>query len=192
MASQSQVNYLQRLCRAGKVIRETNLFRLYFCCSHGHMIFWLVSEGDVTNCHQPAAAQLRWFNTVQVWHVTDPPHLPLVTNFSRRCQVLLLWICDVSRKGRCQILTINFSQNVTKPSKGISYPVGDLSRRFTKLKLTGSCACTLHSNPILPTDDSNDLLWLVACISQTGHQCFPACFLSSYCGDYCGDFWRLP
>ena len=30
----------------------------------------------------------------------------------------------------------NFSQNVTEPYKGISYPVGDLCRRFTKL--TGS------------------------------------------------------
>ena len=36
----------------------------------------------------------------------------------------------------------NFSQNVTEPSKRISYPVGDLFRCFTKL--TGPCAYTLH------------------------------------------------
>ena len=62
-------------------------------------------------------------------------------------------------KGRRQNslpLTTNFSQNVTEPSKGISYPVGDLCRCFTKL--TGSCAYTLHSNPIPPTDCTNDLL----------------------------------
>ena len=47
-------------------------------------------------------------------------------------------------------LTTNFSQNVTEPSKGISYPVGDLCRHFTKL--TGPCAYALHSNLIPPTD----------------------------------------
>ena len=45
-------------------------------------------------------------------------------------------------------LTTNFSQNDTEPSKGISYPVADLCRHFTKL--TGPCAYTLHSNPIPP------------------------------------------
>ena len=58
-----------------------------------------------------------------------------------------------SIKGRCQNslpLTTNFSQNITEPSKGISYPVGDLCRRLTKL--TGPCAYTSHSNLIPPTD----------------------------------------
>ena len=40
-------------------------------------------------------------------------------------------------------LTTNFSPNVTEPSQGISYPVGVLCRRFTKL--TGSCAYTLKN-----------------------------------------------
>ena len=53
-------------------------------------------------------------------------------------------------------LTTNFSQNVAEPSKGISYPVGDLCRRFTKL--IGPGAYTLHSNPITPTDGTNVLL----------------------------------
>ena len=71
-------------------------------------------------------------------------------------------------------LVTNFSQNITEPSKGISYPVSDLCWRFTKL--TGSSDYTLHNNPMPPTDGTNGLLSLVAYISQTGHQCFPACF----------------
>ena len=43
-------------------------------------------------------------------------------------------------------LTTNFSQKLTQPFEGISYPVGDLCRRFTKL--TQSSAYTLHSNLI--------------------------------------------
>ena len=61
--------------------------------------------------------------------------------------------------GRCQNsvpLTTNFSQIVTESSKGISYPVGDLCRRFTKL--TGPFAYTSHSNPIPPTDGTNCIL----------------------------------
>ena len=84
---------------------------------------------------------------------------------------------DMKIKGRRQNslrLTTNFSQNVTEPSKGISYSVSDLCRQFTKL--TGPCVYTLHSNPIPQTDGTNGLLRLVAYISQTGHQCFPACF----------------
>ena len=46
------------------------------------------------------------------------------------------------------LLTTNFSQNVTEPSKGISYPVGDLCRHFTKI--IGPCPYTLHSNQIYP------------------------------------------
>ena len=53
-------------------------------------------------------------------------------------------------------LTTNFPQKLTQPSKGISYPVGDLCRHFTKL--TGPCAYTLHSKPIPPTDGTNGLL----------------------------------
>ena len=64
-----------------------------------------------------------------------------------------------SAKGRHENslpLTTNFSQNVTEPYEGISYPVGDLCRRFTKQ--TGPCALTLHGNPIAPTDVTNVLL----------------------------------
>ena len=64
-----------------------------------------------------------------------------------------------SIKGRRQnscLLTTNFSQNVTEPSKRISYPVGDLFRHFTKL--TGSSAYTLHGNLIPQTDGTNGLL----------------------------------
>ena len=43
-------------------------------------------------------------------------------------------------------LTTNFSQKLTQPSKRISYPIGDLCRRFTKQTLPS--AYTLHSNPI--------------------------------------------
>ena len=43
-------------------------------------------------------------------------------------------------------LSTNFSHNVTEPSTGISYPIGDLCQRFTKL--TRPCAYTLHSSPI--------------------------------------------
>ena len=55
----------------------------------------------------------------------------------------------VRYKGRRQNslpLTTNCSRNVTEPYKGISYPVGDLCRHFTKL--TGSSANTLQSNLI--------------------------------------------
>ena len=86
-------------------------------------------------------------------------------------------------KGRHQnslSLTTNFSQNATEPIKVISYPVGHLCRRFTKL--TGPCTCTLYSNPIPPTNGKNGLLCLVAYILQTGHQCFPACFCHSTVG----------
>ena len=52
-------------------------------------------------------------------------------------------------KGRRQNsfpLTTNCSQNLTAPSKGISYSVCNLCLHFTKL--TGPIAYTLHSNPI--------------------------------------------
>ena len=52
-------------------------------------------------------------------------------------------------------LTTNLSQNLT-PSKGMSYPVGDLYRHFTKLTLPSDY--TLHSNPIPLTDGTNGLL----------------------------------
>ena len=48
-----------------------------------------------------------------------------------------------------------------EPPTGISYPVGDLCRHFTKL--TWPSAYTLHSDPT----------------PQTGHQCFQACFCHS-------------
>ena len=93
------------------------------------------------------------------------------------CYILILRGCSICRglspnRGRdsvCQstliikgkhknslTLTTNFSQNVTEPSKGISYPVGDLCLDFTKL--TGSSAYTLYSNLIPPTDGTNGLL----------------------------------
>ena len=98
---------------------------------------------------------------------------------------ILATLADIDHKGRHQNslpLTTNVSQNVTEPSEGISYPVGDLCRRFTKL--TGSSAYTLHSNPIPPTDGTNGLLWLVAYVSQTGQQCFPACFCHPTVGNF--------
>ena len=79
-------------------------------------------------------------------------------------------------------ITTNFSQNVTEPSRGISYPVDDLCRCFTKL--TGPCAYTLHSNLIPSTDGTNGLLWLVAYISQTGHQCFQTRFCHPTVGNF--------
>ena len=79
-------------------------------------------------------------------------------------------------------LTKNFSQKLTQPSKGISYPVGDFCRRFTKWTLPS--AYTLHSNAIPETDGTNGFFLLVADISQTGQQCFTNMFLSSYCWEF--------
>ena len=53
-------------------------------------------------------------------------------------------------------------------------------------KLTGPSAYTLHSNPILATDGTNGLLWLVTYISQTGHQSFPACLCHPTVGNVYG------
>ena len=94
--------------------------------------------------------------------------------YSDRCIIGPLGVIIKGRHQNSLPLTTNFSQNVTEPSKGTSYSVGDLCLHFTKL--TGSSAYTLHSNPIPPTDGTNGLLWLVSYISQTGHQCLPACF----------------
>ena len=77
-------------------------------------------------------------------------------------------------KGRRQNslpLTTNFSQNVSEPSKGISYPVGDLCQRLKKM--IGSSAYRLHSNLIPQTDGTNDK---VTCRIHFTNQCFPACF----------------
>ena len=49
--------------------------------------------------------------------------------------VSLLKVCGEARHQNYLPLTTNLSQNVTEPSKGISYPVGDLYRLFTKLCL---------------------------------------------------------
>ena len=78
-------------------------------------------------------------------------------NFMKR-KTRCLCVCgdDLCFKGRHQNslpLTTNVSQKLTQPSKGISYPVGDLCRCFTKL--TGSSAYTLHSNLLPPTDGTN-------------------------------------
>ena len=97
----------------------------------------------------------------------------------------LLHSFDVSKtavviKGRCQNslpLTTNFSQKLTQPSKGISYPVGDLCGRFTKLTLP--CAYTLHGNQIPSTDGTNGLLL------HTYHKhVSPACFCHSIVGNF--------
>ena len=53
-------------------------------------------------------------------------------------------------------LTTNISQKCIEPSKGISYPVGDLYRFFTKL--TKPSLYILHSTLIPPTDGTNGLL----------------------------------
>ena len=42
----------------------------------------------------------------------------------------------------------------------------------------------LHSNLIPPKDGTNGLLCLVAYISQTGCQCFPACFCDPSVGKF--------
>ena len=88
-------------------------------------------------------------------------------------------------KGRRQNslpLTTNFSQNVTQPFKGISYPVGDLCRRFTKL--TGFSAYTLHSNLI-------QMVQMAFCdLSHTFHKqvtnVLPACFCYPTVGNFVG------
>ena len=86
-----------------------------------------------------------------------------------------------SQRGDVKIPSINFSQKVTEPSKGISYPVGDLRRRF--IKVTGPCAYTLHSNPIPPTDGTNG--FFDTCIHFANRSpIFPNMFLSSYCGEF--------
>ena len=67
-------------------------------------------------------------------------------------------------------LTTDFSQNVSEPSKGISYLVGELCQRFTKL--TGRSAHTLQCSPIL-----QQMVQMAFCdLLHTGHQCFPTCF----------------
>ena len=53
-------------------------------------------------------------------------------------------------------LATNFSHNVTEPSKGISYTVGDVCRHFTKM--TWPCAYILDSNLIPQTDGKNGFL----------------------------------
>ena len=65
-------------------------------------------------------------------------------------------LMDKGRRQNSVPLTTNISQNSTEPSKGISYPVGDLCQCFTKL--TGLCAYMLHSYPIPSTDGTNCLL----------------------------------
>ena len=62
------------------------------------------------------------------------------------------WEAAVSKGRGWGILT----SPLTEPSKGISYPVGDLCRRFTKLTCTS--VYTLNSNLIPPTDRTNGLL----------------------------------
>ena len=49
--------------------------------------------------------------------------------------------------------TTNLSQKFTELSKGISYPAGEISRRFTKL--TGLFVYTLHSNQTPLKDGTN-------------------------------------
>ena len=88
-------------------------------------------------------------------------------------------------KGRRQNslpLTTNFSQKLTQPSKGISYPVGDLAD-VSQNKL---CPLPIHhySNPIPPTDGTNGLLCIVAYMSPTCYKYFSSMFLSSYFGEF--------
>ena len=87
-------------------------------------------------------------------------------------------------KGRRQNslpLTTNFSQNVTEPSKGISYQVGDVCRHFTKL--TVPYAYALHRYPIPPTDGTNGLLSLLSHAFDKQVTNVSNIFLSSYCGE---------
>ena len=122
--------------------------------------------------HPPIWKLVSW----SVCHLVYTSLDPAILDFAQRLN---------DHKGRRQNSfppTTNFSQNATEPSKGISYLVGDLCRHFTKL--TGPCAYTLHSNPILPTDATNGLLWLVTYNSQTGHQYFPECFCHPTLGNF--------
>ena len=63
----------------------------------------------------------------------------------RKCNVLTLdWWQAKGRHQNSLPLTTHFSQNVTEQSKGISYPVGDLCRRFTKLTGPFYCSNTVN------------------------------------------------
>ena len=46
------------------------------------------------------------------------------------------------------------------------------------------CLCVTYSNLIPPRDGTNCLLRLVAYISQSGYQCFPACFSHTALGNF--------
>ena len=75
--------------------------------------------------------------------------------------------------GTSNILNININvghltQQFTEPSEGISWTL----HMFHKTEWPS--VYTLHSNSIPPTDGTNGLLWLVAYMSQTGYQGFPA------------------
>ena len=89
----------------------------------------------------------------------------------------LMFLC-LSILGRYSLpLTINLSQTLTQPSKGISYPVGDLCRRFTKLTLPS--ALTFHSNPITPKD-----CYLLHTYHKQVTNNSPACFCDPTVGNF--------
>ena len=80
-------------------------------------------------------------------HVTQARRVSTTKTYPGPATLLAKGYASLLKKTQCSFpLTTNFSQNVTEPSKEISYPVGDLSRSLTKL--TGPCAYILHSNPI--------------------------------------------
>ena len=70
-----------------------------------------------------------------------------------------------TQKGHSLPLTTTFLQKFTELHKGISYPVGDRCRCFTKL--TWPSGFTLHSNLIPTPDGTNGLLQFVTYNSQT-------------------------
>ena len=94
---------------------------------------------------------------------------------------IIHWTHGKGRRQNSLPLTTNFSQNVTEPSKGISYPFSDLCRRFTKL--TGPSVYTLHSN-LIP----QQMVQMAFCdLSHTFHKQVTnvsSMFLSSYCGEF--------
>ena len=68
----------------------------------------------------------------------------------------IIWLQPAFEYGGCSEIILTSPLKLTQPSKGISYPDGDLCRRFTKQTLPA--AYILHSNPIPSTDGTNGFL----------------------------------
>ena len=71
---------------------------------------------------------------------------------------------------------------LTQPSKGISYPVNDLCRRFTKQTLPS--AYTLHSNPIPQQMVQMGFCELLHTYHKQATNVSPACFCHPAVGNF--------